>query len=152
MEEMSVRRLAIAGMGALLLVGPAATSDGATTTVSGTLQLTLTVTLVSAIPAGALIQCMLSAQVSDSDQPSVLDDISESDTVSPTRSGATALCKMAIPYQWVLHDQAHDTVSLGYTVSTTNPDGVGRFTSVVSFKTIGVPAGGTTSFSASGRI
>jgi hypothetical protein len=149
--ERNVKKLAFAVLGGMLLLGSAATGKAAPTTVTGTLELTLTVSVVSAVPAGSSIQCSFFALVAD--DVNFLDSILESVTVIAKTSGSTAICRMQIPYEWVLHDLANDKVGLSYSISATNTIGVGRSNSNDSFQTISVPRTGvTTSFSAKGRI
>ncbi|MGH7046755.1 MAG: hypothetical protein ACREE2_10265 [Stellaceae bacterium] len=134
----------------LALMMPAAEAAGPAT-VTGTLSLKLTIKIVSNIPASTPIQCSLSAYASGSSASGVVDSIEESDTLDATRSGATAVCQMVIPYQWILYGTA-DTVGLSYSINAENAAGNGRSSSV-SFETIPVPrSGATTAYSLTARI
>ncbi|MGH6681921.1 MAG: hypothetical protein ACREDL_23980 [Bradyrhizobium sp.] len=147
-----MRTLTAVMLAGLALMMPAAEAAGPAT-VTGTLSLKLTIKIASNIPASTPIQCSLSAEVygPETVAVAVYDSISESDTLTATRNGATAVCKMVIPYQWILYDTG-DTVDLSYSVNTLNDAKNGRDSSV-SFDTIAVPRNGaTTAFSLTARI
>ena len=129
---------------------PAADAAGPTT-VTGELALKLTITIVSSIATSTSIQCGLNATVSGSSPAGQHDSINETDTVNATRSGKTAVCQLAIPYQWILYG-AGDTVGLSYSISAQNGPSSGRYSSV-SFETIAAPKNGaTTSYALKARI
>jgi hypothetical protein len=145
-----MRKQSAAVLAAILFGTPVANAVAATT-VTGELTLKLTVTIASTIPTSTEILCGLSADVSGESTSGQFDSIQEYDTVVATRSGATAACQLAIPYQWILYGTG-DTVSLSYSVTALNGTSVGRSNSV-SFETIAVPKNGaTTSYSLTGRI
>lgn len=145
-----MRRLALGVWAAVFCVASIAHA-AAPKTVTGKLTLKLTVTVVSTISTSTPIQCNLQATVSGVTSTGQVDSVVEDDTVTATRSGATAVCELAIPYQWILFGTA-DMVSLSYSISATNGSADGR-TSQVSFDAIAVPkSGATTSFSLTGRI
>lgn len=134
----------------LVSIMPAANAAGPTT-VTGTLSLKLTITIVSSIATSIPIQCGLNATVSGGNPAGHFDSITEADTVDATRSGKTAVCQLAIPYQWILYG-AGDTVGLSYSISAVNGASNGRSSSV-SFETIAVPRNGaTTSYALNARI
>lgn len=127
-------------------------------TVTGTLELKLTISVASSLPSNATIRCALSATVVGVADGTHTDSIEETAEVPATVSGSTATCKPVIPYEWHLFANtssalSRDSVSLTYSVTATsssNPDGR---TSAVSFTQIAVPANAsTTSFSEAGRI
>ena len=107
---MKVLRVAvIAGLLVATLVAEAA----AATTVTGTLTLKITITIASTVPTTTPILCTFGANVAGNNATvTVFDNISESDTVTATRSGSTAVCLLTIPYQWTLLVLASDKVSL----------------------------------------
>jgi hypothetical protein len=146
-----MRKSTIAVLAAVLSVAPLADAIAATT-VTGKVMLKLTVTIASSIAPSIPIQCNLSAYASGSNPSgSQTDNILETDQVTATRSGSTAVCQLAIPYQWVLYGSA-DTVALSYSVTATDPNSNGRYSSI-SFETIAVPkTGATTSYALSARI
>lgn len=140
---------------AAALVGLASTMSAADaagpTTTTGQLALRLTITIVSSVAPSIPIQCSLNATVSGSSPSGQIDSITEADTVIATRSGGTAVCQLAIPYQWVLYGTG-DTVGLSYSASSLGSGGNGRYSSV-SFETITVPKNGaTTSYALKARL
>jgi hypothetical protein len=92
----TTRKLAPAVVAVALFSAPVANAVAATT-VTGKLTLKLTVTIVSTIPTTIPIQCAFNASVYGSNGQT--DNIQESDAVPATRSGSTAVCQLAIPYQ-----------------------------------------------------
>src|SRR3979490_2167863 len=83
----------------------------AVVTFTGTVNLTITVTLKT---AGL-------TNVTCAEDVSVLDAIttgarifSESNTVAATGSGTTRTCKLSIPYSWALATQANDNMTTTY--------------------------------------
>jgi hypothetical protein len=146
-----MKTLAAAVLAGLALTMPA--DAAGPSTVTGKINLKLTITIVSSIGGSIPVQCGLSASVTGSGSGSggQFDDISETDTVTATRSGSTAVCQLAIPYQWILYGTG-DTVSLYYTVGAQDAASNGRSSSV-SFETIPVPKNGaTTSYALTARI
>ncbi len=120
-------------------------------TVTGKIDLKLTITIVSTIATSIPIQCSLNASASGSGPGGQLDSIEESDTVTATRSGSTAVCQLAIPYQWLLYGTG-DAVGLSYSINSLNGGSNGRYSSV-TFETIPVPKNGaTTSYALTARI
>jgi hypothetical protein len=77
----------------------------ATTTYSGTIEVTATITLKTALPKGDLVACNVGATASSENEtnpllPTIYYD--ESATSTASVSGSTATCKVNIPYSWVL--------------------------------------------------
>jgi len=145
-----MRKLAAVVLAGILFTVPVASAIAATT-VTGNLTLKLTVTIVSTIATTTAIQCTFSVNVSGASSTGQSDNIQELDTVPATRSGSTAVCQLAIPYQWILYGTS-DTVGLSSSITATNASGNGRYSSA-SFETIAVPKNGaTTSYVLTGRI
>jgi hypothetical protein len=71
----------------------------ASTTHTGTIQVTFNITIKSAIPTSTPIYCEADLSASDS---GYLDFYSEGATATAVRNGNTATCKASIPYQWVM--------------------------------------------------
>lgn len=75
----------------------------ATTTYSGTIETTVTITLKTALPKGGTIACTVGATaISSSETTEAAVGITQSATSLATVSGSTATCKVNIPYNWVL--------------------------------------------------
>ena|ERR1700678_693692 len=75
----------------------------ATTTYSGTIETTVTITLKTALPTGGTISCAVgAAAISENETTDAVVAFSESATSIATVSGSTATCKVSIPYSWVL--------------------------------------------------
>jgi hypothetical protein len=113
----------------------------AVVTFTGTVNLTITVTLKT---AGL-------TNVTCAEDVSVLDAIttgahifSESNTVAATGSGTTRTCKLSIPYSWGLTTQSSDNMTTTYLVfGTTGTTGLPQRTSSLSpVDTRKVPANG----------
>lgn len=147
--------------GVLGLLGPdgsfhpfassATTTTTTATKVSGTLKLTLTVTVVSSLLTGAPFLCGLQAVVSGASTTGAIDTIVDSDSISVKPAGTTATCQITLPYEWTLQGKT-DSVSLSYSITATNANG-GERLSNASFATISVPKNGaTTTFSVATRI
>jgi len=87
-----------------------ADAAAATTTYSGTIEATVTITLKTALPKGGTIACTVGASASSD---SVTGDVgfTESATSVATVSGSTATCKVNIPYSWVLFTPSTSTTS-----------------------------------------
>lgn len=78
-------------------------NPAATTTYSGTIEVTVTVTLKTALPSGDKVACSVGATaISDSETTGANVAYDESATSLATVSGSTATCKVNIPYSWVL--------------------------------------------------
>jgi hypothetical protein len=135
-----------------LLPRPSVIAGATTTKVTGTLTMTLTVSIVSTVAAATPVRCTFNATVIGYNVTTgVGDTIAETDSVAATRSGATATCNLTIPYEWTLQVTT-DTVSIGYSVSTLDANSDGRLTTA-SVATIPLPkTGATTHFAVAARI
>jgi hypothetical protein len=80
---------------------------------TGTVDITLTINLVSAVPKGALLRCSGSAALDYSVESTgistgmavigIVGGVQQSsESVDASVSGATATCKFAIPYSWTI--------------------------------------------------
>ncbi len=75
----------------------------ATTTYTGTVEATVTITLKTALPTGDKIACTVTADASsDNETAGTLFDYGETASSIATVSGSTATCKVNIPFSWVL--------------------------------------------------
>lgn len=129
---------------AISLVGEA---YAAATVYNGIFNLRITVTISSQLPASANIQCTFNTLTSGQ-----LDSISESDTVTASVNGSTAVCQLSIPYRWTLYSPG-DSVALSYSVFALDTAGNGRSHYNNAAGTVQVPANGaTTSYNASVTI
>ena len=133
--------------GAFRLLPPVddAAEPAALTTFTGTINLTITVTVKTS--GITTVVCSASTAVDDAITTGSPRLFSEQDTVAATGSGSTRTCKLSIPYSWSLATQATDTMSTGYTVtgaaSATNAPPI-RATSLSPVDTRKVPASGAT--------
>jgi hypothetical protein len=90
-------------------IDPSALPPAATTTYAGTIEATITITLKTALPKGDVIVCSVDAvATSEGTAGSLLydDDAASAATVS----GATATCKVNIPFSWVLFTPSTTTI------------------------------------------
>ena len=117
----------------------------AVTTFTGTIVVNFTITVSSTIPTTDKISCLASASVFDTGSSGAIE---ETAAVAATRTGATATCKVTIPYSWPLVSGTTDQVSLTYEVSApglfTATNGLPLRTSTQSITHIAVPKTGTT--------
>lgn len=113
-----------------------ATAANAYTVFNGTLTLKMTVSIVSNISTATAIQCTFNVSAFGTN-----DSVEESDTVTATRSGSTAVCTLVIPYTWHLYNAPQDTVSLSYTAAALDDNANGRSTTN-GIGSIPVPANG----------
>lgn len=123
------------------------TEDAAVSPTTGTITLTLTITLKTT----GLTTITCSAEVSIFDGTTSPRSFLESESVAATGTVTTRTCKITIPYSWSLATASSDMMSTSYTVTgSTGTMGLPQRTSAVSpFSTIKVPANGTpTSMSA----
>jgi hypothetical protein len=134
-------------------------SRAITTSVTGTLQLNLTISIRTALIAGTAIYCGLTSTVAGAGPGGVIDSVKET-AVAPAHisaSGTVATCSVSIPYEWhlaALDGPATDVLSVSYSATATDSSegGSGR-TSSVSLTTTSVPRNGaTTSFNESARL
>jgi hypothetical protein len=121
---------------------PAVAEDSlapAAATFTGTINLTITVTLKTT----GLTNIICSQEVSVPDGTTSFSSFAESNTVAATGTGTTRTCKLSIPYSWLLTNQASDNMSTSYTVvgstGTTMPQ---RSSSHFPLDTRKVPANG----------
>jgi hypothetical protein len=121
---------------------PAVAEDSlapAAATFTGTINLTITVTLKTT----GLTNIICSEEVSVPDGTTSFSTFAESNTVAATGTGTTRTCKLSIPYSWLLTNQASDNMSTSYTVvgstGTTMPQ---RSSSHFPLDTRKVPANG----------
>jgi hypothetical protein len=112
------------------------------TEVTGTLELKLSVTLVTALPEGTTILCGLVASDTGENSGGLVDDFGETATVAATVSGKTATCSPTIPYEWLIRGTG-DQLSASYTVTAVSGMGTDR-TSQGSIGLMSLPASGTT--------
>jgi hypothetical protein len=80
-----------------------ADAAAATTTYSGTIEVTVTITLKTALPKGGTIACTVGATaISENETATENVAFTEGASSIATVSGSTATCKVNIPYSWVL--------------------------------------------------
>jgi len=117
----------------------------AVTTFTGIIVVNFTITISSTIPTTDKISCLASASVFDTGSTG---SIQETAAVAATRTGATATCKVTIPYSWPLVSGSTDQVQLTYEISApglfTATNGLPLRTSTQSIAHIAVPKSGTT--------
>ncbi|SPF44673.1 exported hypothetical protein [Candidatus Sulfotelmatobacter kueseliae] len=75
----------------------------ATTTYSGTIEATITITLKTALPKGDAIVCSVDA-IASSENETTFAGVTYDDSAASTAtvSGSTATCKVNIPFSWVM--------------------------------------------------
>lgn len=101
-----------------------------------------TITVSSTLASTAKILCEASASLED---VASLNFITETASVTATRSGSTATCTVNIPYSWNLSSASTDKVSLSYQIIGGVPTAtipLATRTSGQSLKQIAVPANG----------
>ena len=86
----------------------------ASTTVTGKLVFTTTITLSSTFPAADVIACTGEAILVDLGSGG---EIIETAAVAATRIGTTATCTVTIPYSWNLVTPTTDMVSVGFNIN-----------------------------------
>ena len=124
--------------GAFRVAASAATSTAVS---KGNIVVSFTISVASVIAATSPITCAVTANVYLAANP--YSPITDSANSLATRNGATASCRVTIPYQWSGYAST-DMVSLWYELSTAGRD------SQQPLANIKVPATGTTtSFSVS---
>lgn len=117
----------------------------ATTAQTGTITINFTVTIKSAIPAAAVVNCGVSANVTEVSAGGV-NIIIESASVAATRTGNTAKCTVTIPYSWTVTNPATARLNLSYTLSASKAGATGLLSRSSSggIASIPVPANGAT--------
>ncbi len=80
-----------------------ALDPAATTTYSGTIEVTVNITLKTALPSGDVIACSVDA-VASSESETTATSVAYDDSAASlaTVSGSSATCKVNIPFSWVL--------------------------------------------------
>jgi hypothetical protein len=73
----------------------------ATTTFTGTIEATITVTLKTPLPSGGQVACSVDTDASSTGVSGDVDYV-EHATKLATVSGSTATCKVNIPYSWLM--------------------------------------------------
>ena len=78
-------------------------TTAATTTYSGTIEVTVNITLKTALPSGDVIACSVDA-VASSESETTATSVAYDDSAASlaTVSGSSATCKVNIPFSWVL--------------------------------------------------
>jgi hypothetical protein len=114
---------------------PAATGAASAAVSKGVFVVSFTITVSSAIPAGSPITCAVTANVYLAANP--YSPITDSASAPATRSGATASCRVTLPFLWSGFG-SNDIASLWYEISAAGRD------SQQPLATIKVPATGTT--------
>jgi hypothetical protein len=117
----------------------------AVTTFTGTIVVNFTITVSSTIPTTDKISCLVTAVVFDTTSSNTIE---ETAAVAATRSGASATCKVTIPYSWPLASATADQVQLSYEINApgllTATNGLPLRSSTQSIGHIAVPKTGTT--------
>jgi hypothetical protein len=113
----------------------------AATTFTGTINVTLTITLKTT----GLTNITCSEETSVVDGTTSPHFFSEANIVAATGSGTTRTCKLSIPYSWSLTSQASDNMTTSYSVAgTTGTTGLPERSSGMSpLDSRKVPANGT---------
>jgi len=123
---------------------PVASEDSedaaAATTFTGTVNLTITITLKTTGLSN--ISCSESISVTDgTTSPRFFE---ESNSVTATGTGTTRTCKLSIPYSWALTNQSTDNMDTGYGVTGLSTTGLPERTSGLTPMDVRkVPANGT---------
>jgi hypothetical protein len=150
-----IRCFAFAALCALAL-GLTAPVFAATTTATGKLVFTFTVTIDSAIPKNGVLVCTASASVEGYTQKAI-------GIVNAPVAGKNT-CTANMPYSWVLASESTDKISLSYSAEVdygyevTAENGTGTLVQlavsdkVAGSKSISVPTAASTSVAVSGTI
>jgi hypothetical protein len=79
-------------------------NPAATTTYSGTVEVTVTVTLKTTLPKGDSVACSVDAIATSETETSPFTSVAYDETATSIASvsGSTATCKVNIPYSWLL--------------------------------------------------
>jgi hypothetical protein len=114
---------------------------------TGTITVNFTITIKSGVPSTSPISCSVLASVTDISTAGI-NIISETATVTATRTGNTAKCTVTIPYSWQVLTPATTKVSLAYNINATK--GTAAATDLLlrssngSIASIPIPANGST--------
>jgi hypothetical protein len=126
----------------------------AVTTFTGTVKLTITITVKSA--GITSINCAAFVSAEDNLLTGSPRSLSEIDFVAATGTGATRTCTLSVPYSWALATQSTDTMNTSYEVGNTLvliPKPPTRISALVPVDSRKVPANGTiTTLTASATI
>lgn len=112
----------------------------------GTVQATFWIGLATPVPSGYDIQCQLIASTEDfTVGTSVIggtftDSAVVVATMSGTTSGSSGYCTVSLPYEWLLSNQATDTMSISYIISMLPSSGTTGSGSVTYRSTSGTAA------------
>jgi len=114
---MSLSRIAFLSA-SLLVLAPltwaqrsAAVEPQTATTYTGKFVYEFTLSIESTISTSVPIYCYGKASTSDG-----LNTLTESGSVTATRSGSTATCTVTLPYSWALTDPSSDKVTLSFQI------------------------------------
>jgi len=114
--------------------------DATSTATTGTVAITLTVTVQTA--GVKAVDCAGVVSILDTATRTVF---SVSTTVAATGTGATRTCTISVPYSFVLASPSTDSLGIGYTISApTGASPLGRNLEASPLKTIPLPKSGTT--------
>jgi hypothetical protein len=114
-------------------------------TFTGTLNLTITVTIKSV----GITSVFCSMNTSVTDAPTTISPrfFDESNSVTASGTGTTRTCKLSIPYSWALATQSSDSMVTSYSVTgtpTTTTALPNRNSTLSPYNSTKVPATGTT--------
>jgi hypothetical protein len=133
--------------------------QAATVATTGKVEVTFNIKIVSTFATGTLITCspqVIAVQISTTPPLDGAASFSEYESVVATTSGATATCKLTIPYDWQLLPAAsvqeesftgqYTVTALQVVASASTPTGiVDRISSGTFVAAATIPASGTTS-------
>lgn len=126
----------------------------ALTTFTGTVKLTITITVKTA--GITSVNCAVFVSTSDGAVTGNLRFLSEIDVVAATGTGATRTCTLSVPYSWALATQASDIMQTSYEVGNSlllKPAPPARLNALLRVDSRKVPANGTiTTLTASATI
>jgi hypothetical protein len=87
---------------------------------TGKLVVNFTVKLVTPLPTGGSLFCIVSASLADFSTTALNNEVIEEATAKATVTAGTGKCTVTIPYSWNLTNAAKDTVTLQYTLTMAN--------------------------------
>ncbi len=120
-------------------IRPSTLPQVATTLYTGTFDVTINITIASAIPSAQAIMCNASITATDSTYAQHDEDAS----VLAVRTGNTAVCTLVVPYAWALGSTP--TYTFGWQLSSTASAGVPqRLSGFYPATGVAVPAKGAT--------
>jgi hypothetical protein len=115
----------------------------ALTTFTGTVKLTITITVKSTSITN--LKCVAIVEAADGGSLGIR-QLSEIDFVAATGTGTTRTCTLSVPYSWGLATQSSDTMNTSYEVGNTLvliPTPPARTSALVPLDSRKVPANGT---------